>query len=103
VCEHLQRHGILAAHKLNHILRKLLGGRVPCSLFNSPDRIHFSKRQRKQAYESITDFALELTAAYGQHPASAWRTAVLTWLQMNNLITIQHPYVSPCFSPKCAH
>jgi hypothetical protein len=102
VRENLQLHGILAAHKLNHIPRQILGNLTPCAVFHGSPR-RFSKRQRIEAHEWITENALELTANGDQHPACAWRTAVLTWLQMNNLITIHLSNVSPRFPTKCAH
>lgn len=103
IVKHLQLHGGLAAQELNHTPRRVLGGQVPCAVFHGPARIHYTNRQRNNAYEWITDYALELTVSDGQYPARAWRTAVLNWLQMNNLIHIHRPHVSPCFPSKCAH
>jgi hypothetical protein len=103
VRKHLQLHGGLAAQELNHTPRRVLGGQIPCAVFHGPARIHYTKRQRSNAHEWITDYALELTAPDGHYPARAWRTALLTWLQMNNLIQIHRPHVSPCFPNKCAH
>jgi hypothetical protein len=85
-----------ATHKLNHIPRRVLGTRTPSAVFHGPSHRRFSERQRKQAHDWITENALELTASAGQHPASVWRMAVLTWLQMNYLITIDLSKVSPC-------
>ena len=103
ICNHLQLHGILAAHTLNHLPRQVLKGQVPCAIFHGPARFHFNNQQRLKALDSITDYALEIVASTGHPPARAWRTAVLIWLQMNNLINIHPTKVSPGSSTKCAH
>jgi len=53
-----------------------------------PERVRYTNLQRTNSYEWITDYALEVTVNNGHYPARAWRTAVLIWLQMNNLTTI---------------
>jgi transposase InsO family protein len=103
VIANLQLYAQLAACRLNQMPRPVLGRQAPCSVFNGPDRIRFSKRQRHAAHAYITQKALDLIQSEGHDPARAWRTAVLIWLQMNNLIRIEPRNVSPCFPSKCAH
>jgi len=103
VLANLPVHARLAACELNQKPRTVLGHQPPCTVFHGPDRIRFSKRQRKEAFDHITQNALELINSEGHYPARAWRTAVLTWLLMNNLIRIESQNVSPCFPSKCAH
>jgi hypothetical protein len=71
VVKYLQLFGGLAAQKLNHTPRPVLGGPIPCAVFHGPARAHHTNRQRTNAYERITDYALELTVNDGHFPARA--------------------------------
>ena len=98
VIDNLQTCSCLAAHELNHKSRAVLGGRIPCIVYNGKEKIKLNKRYRKNAYDWIKIKSLELIDQEDKHPACAWRTAVLTWLLMNRHINITHPKCVTRFS-----
>jgi len=98
VLDNLKTCSAIAAHELNHNPRPVLGNRIPCTVFHGSGRLKVNKRYRKNAYEWIKNKSLELVAEEDKHPACAWRTAVLTWLQVNHYINITHPKCVTRFS-----
>ncbi len=98
VTDNLQTCSRIAAHDLNHTPRQVLKNRIPCAVFHGPDKLKPNKRYRKNAYEWITNKALDLTGQDDKSPACAWRTAVLTWLLMNHHINITYPKCVTRFS-----
>lgn len=98
ILENLNQCARLAAHELNHMPRPCLGGRIACTTYHSDNKLRVNKRYRKNAYEWIKNKSLELIDQEDKHPACAWRTAVLTWLQVNHYINIKHPKCVTRFS-----
>ena len=80
----------IAAHDLNHKPRRNLMGQHSCQVFFGPYRVGFSKKQRKEVYDWISDLALEIQKKGGNSvlPEAAWRAAVKTWLQKNRYISV---------------
>ena len=91
ITSHLKTCSGLAAHDLNHTPRQVLRGQIPCTLFHGPDKLKVNKRYREKAYEWIKYKSLELIHQEDKHPACAWRSASLTWLQINHHINLTHP------------
>lgn len=80
-----------AAHELNHRPRRILKGRTPCAVFNGPDKLNINRNQRKEAIKQIKELTLETVDRTGHNSSHAYRTAVQTWLHMNQLIRIRKP------------
>lgn len=80
-----------AAHALNHRARRSLFFKNACRVYFGSSRLRFNKRKRKEAYEWITDLAVDLSVSFGKNKIdpSAWRIATRKWLEKYNLIMIQ--------------
>ena len=91
ISSHLTTCSGLAAHDLNHTPRQILNGRIPCAVFHGPDRLKVNKRYREKTYEWIKNKTLEITLQQDKDPDCAWRSAILTWLQINHYINLTHP------------
>ena len=95
-----------AANDWNHKPRRSLGGRTSCRCYFGKNRIRYSKRERKAAYQWIRNLAVDLSCAAGKDVISpaAWRAAAKKWLVENKLITIVGPgKVLPHFLPILSH
>ena len=95
-----------ASHNLNHQIRRALKGKNACSTYFGKNRLKYNKRKRKEAYDWISDLALEISSRSDKtkiDPA-AWRIACRKWMEKNDLITIIKPRkVLPHFPPILGH
>jgi len=80
----------IAAHDLNHKPRRKLNGHHSCQVFFGPDRVTFTKKQRKEVFQWIKKLALEIIEQSGNSvlPSAALRVASRMWLQKNSYITV---------------
>lgn len=85
-----------AAHALNHHPRRSLSGRNACRTYFSSDRLRYTKRKRKQAWDWIRDLAVDLSVKCSNHAIdpAAWRIAARKWMERHNLIIIQKPEIA---------
>jgi hypothetical protein len=84
-----------AAHALNHHPRRSLCGKNACRTYFNNDRLRFSKRKRRQAWDWIRDMAARISAKCkkSQIDPAAWRIAARKWLEEHRLIIIDRPVV----------
>lgn len=77
-------------HELNHRPLADLKHRTPCCVFQSgrDTARQYTRRKRKEVYESIKEKTLELISLKGYEADRAWRGAVRNWLLANRFITI---------------
>ncbi len=95
-----------AAHELNHMPRRCLNYRNACGTYFGEDRIRYSKRQRKSAYQWILDLAAKIAIRAGKTKITnvEWRVAAKQWLLKNDLIKIKKAgKVLPHFPQKLCH
>jgi len=61
-----------------------------CTVFFGNRRLRFDKPKRKEVMKQVRELFLEILERLGDKISSqsAWRIAVRTWLQKNNLITV---------------
>jgi hypothetical protein len=78
------------AHELNHTPRRCLNHQTACKTYFGEDRIRYTKRQRKSAYQWIMDLAAEIAIRVGKSKITnvEWRVAAKQWLLKNDLIKI---------------
>lgn len=91
--EHLQTSVLVALHNLNHNERRCIGGRTACQLFASrQERVTFSRKQRKDIYEEITNVQQGIMAeTFGCHARVgilAWCHAAETVLERHGILTV---------------
>ena len=85
-----------AAHALNHHPRRILSGSNACRSYFASNRLRYTKRQRRQAWDWIRDLAAEISAKcsnWAIDPA-AWRIAARKWLERRELIIVHRPKVA---------
>ena len=91
--------GLIAAtvHELNHRPRRCLRGQTACLQFAGANQnlSEYTRRRRKELFEQIHELAMKLmleppVRTQGNADA-AWRLAVETWLQRNEIISISEP------------
>jgi len=88
---------LLTAHHLNHKPRRCLRGQTACEQFAGAktNLRGYTRRRRKEMFEQIRELAmnlmLEQPARTQSHADAAWRRAVETWLQQNEIIMISEP------------
>jgi hypothetical protein len=89
-----------AAHALNHHPRRSLSGKNACRTYFVSNRARYTKRQRRQAWDWITDLAVDISARFSKRAIdpAAWRIAVRKWLERHDLIIIQKPKLKCCAS-----
>jgi len=90
-----------AAHDLNHMPRRCLGGKTACRAYFGGRRLHYGSRLRRAVYCWIRDLAEEISAQAEKTSITqtAWRVAAKQWLLKNDLIRIRKAGdVSPNFS-----
>jgi hypothetical protein len=82
-----------AAHALNHHPRRSLCGKNACRTYFRNDRLRFSKRERRQAWDWIRDMAarISVTCKKSQIDPAAWRIAARKWMEKHRLIVIHKP------------
>jgi hypothetical protein len=85
--EHMEAYAEAVEHDLNHRPRPCLKGKNACRAFFS-NRRSFTKQERREAYDWITNLQNNILCSEGVRPQSAWRTAVEAWLNMKGFITI---------------
>jgi hypothetical protein len=84
-----------AAHALNHHPRRSLSGKNACRTYFKGDRLRFSKRKRKQAWDWIRDMAAKISISCKKShiDPAAWRIAARKWMEQHRLIIIDKPAV----------
>ncbi len=85
--EHLEAYAATVAHDLNHKPRPCLNGKNACQVYFAGKRT-FSKWERRDAYDWITNLQSDMLSCDGVQPQAAWRIAVEAWLKMKGLITV---------------
>jgi len=86
----------VAAHDLNHRLRRGLNGKTSCQVFFSwAERPVFSKLERREIYDIVLARVERILASINQFGKSAreaaWRIAVEFWLQSREFIKVHIP------------
>ena len=84
----------LAKDRVKHIKsRRCLYGKNACRSFFAPSRLRYNKRKMKQAYDWITDLAVDISAACGKSKISpaALRIASRKWMEEHRLIVTTKP------------
>jgi hypothetical protein len=86
-CEHLEAYAAVVEHDLNHKPRPCLKGKNACQVYFSGRRT-FTKWERRETYDWITNLQNDILRNGGVQPQTAWRVAVEAWLNMKGFITI---------------
>jgi hypothetical protein len=103
--DHLSAYAEAAANDLNHRIRPCLNGRTSCQVFfQSANKPVFTKRERREIYDSIMEKVERILSAMKQ-PAQtirelAWRIALESWLRSKGYIKVYinqkcHPILPP--------
>jgi hypothetical protein len=108
--EHLAAYAEAVVNDLNHRHRPCLNGRTSCQLFfESANKPAFSRRERREVYDSIMEKAERILSAMKQSGKSvresAWRIAVESWLKSRGFIKVYinqkcHPILPQFLSHK---
>jgi hypothetical protein len=85
--EHLEAYASTVEHDLNHRPRPCLRGRNSCQVYFGGRRT-FTKWERRDAYDWITNLRDDMLCWGGVQPQAAWRIAVESWLNRKGFITI---------------
>lgn len=100
----------LSGHELNHRRRRSLGWRTACRALEAGQRWvrAFNRRVRKEVFEEITILTIDIAGQLEDHTdaavETAYRYAVETWLQQNNIISVsRNGEVLPPFYQFCCH
>jgi hypothetical protein len=97
----------VAAHDLNHRLRRCLQGKTSCQMFFSlGEKPIFSKLDRREIYDILLEGVDRILESMNEGAKSArestWRIAVEFWLQSKGFIKVHTPKkchpISPPFS-----
>jgi len=106
--DHIIAYAEAAVNDLNHRHRPCLNGKTSCQLFfESANKPTFSKRERREIYNCITEKAERVLSAMNQSGQavreSAWRVAVEFWLKSRGFIKVHinqkcHPILPPFLS-----
>jgi hypothetical protein len=94
------------AHELNHTPRRSLNHQTACKTYFGNNRIRYTKRQRKTAYQWILDLAAKIAIRAGKTKITnvEWRIAAKRWLLKNGLIKIEKAgKVLPHFHQNLCH
>ena len=86
--EHLGAYASKVEHDLNHRPRPCLNGKNACQVYFAGRRT-FSKWERRDAYDWITNLQNDILCTEGIQPQAAWRIAVESWLNMKGFITVR--------------
>jgi hypothetical protein len=102
---HIAAYAEAGVSDLNHRIRPCLKGRTSCQVFfESSNRPTFTKRERREIYDSIMEKVERILSAMNQSGQaireSAWRIAVESWLKSRDFIKVQinqkcHPILPP--------
>jgi hypothetical protein len=110
--DHVAAYAEAAVNDLNHRIRPCLNGKTSCQVFfESGNRPAFTKRERREIYDSIMERVQRILSAMRQSGQavrdSAWRIAIESWLRSKGYIGVyqgsHQPKVSPNFTPFLAH
>ena len=85
--EHLEAYASSVEHDLNHQPRPCLNGKNSCQVYFA-GRTTFTKWERRDAYDWITNLQNDILCRERVQPQAAWRIAVEAWLNMKGFITI---------------
>lgn len=85
--EHLEAYASTVQHDLNHQPRPCLNGKNSCQVYFTGRRT-FTKWERRDAYDWITNLQSDILCSEGVQPMAAWRIAVEAWLNMKGFITV---------------
>lgn len=82
----------LDVQKINHQCRPVLGNRTSCEVFASglQHARKYTKRKRKEVYETIREMTLEIIEGGCCKEDTAWRHAAEIWLLDNGFITVSN-------------
>jgi hypothetical protein len=91
--DHLSAYAEAAVNDLNHRHRPCLNGRTSCQVFfESANRPAFTKRQRREIYDSIMEKVERILSAMKQSGQAirelAWRIALESWLRSKGYINV---------------
>jgi hypothetical protein len=94
----------VSGHEVNHKRRRSLGWQTACHVMETgrPWVRLFGRRERKEVYAEIKTLAVDIAGELDQHTEAAaetaFRYAVETWMQLNQLIRVtRNGEVLPCF------
>ena len=91
--DHLAAYAEAAVNDLNHRIRPCLNGNTSCQVFFAPThKPVFTKRERREIYDSIMEKAERILSAMKQSGQamreSAWRIALESWLRSKGYIKV---------------
>jgi len=91
--DHITAYAEAAVNDLNHRHRPCLNGKTSCQVFfESANKPTFSRRERREIYDSIIEKTERILSAMNRFgPAerqSAWRIAVESWLKVRGFIKV---------------
>jgi hypothetical protein len=91
--DHLSAYAEAAVNDLNHRHRPCLNGRTSCQVFfESANKPAFTKRQRREIYDSIMEKVERILSAMKQSGQAirelAWRIALESWLRSKGYINV---------------
>lgn len=94
----------VSGHEVNHKRRRSLGWQTACHVLEMgrPWAGLFGRRERKEVFEEIKSLAVDIAGQLDEHTdraaETAFRYAVETWMQLNQLIRVtRNGEVLPCF------
>ena len=96
--DHLAAYAEAAVNDLNHRIRPCLNGRTSCQVFfESANKPVFTKRERREIYDSIMEKAERILSAMQQKTIRevAWRIALESWLRSKGYIKLHHQKCHP--------
>ena len=103
--DHIGAYAEAAINDLNHRIRPCLDGKTSCQVFFAPaEKPSFTKRERREIYDSIMEKMERILSAMNQSGQavreSAWRIAVEFWLRSKQYIKVHinqkcHPILPP--------
>jgi hypothetical protein len=103
--DHLSAYAEAAVNDLNHRHRPCLNGRTSCqAFFESANKLLFTKRERREIYDSLMEKVERILSAMEQFTLAirelAWRIALESWLRSKGYIKVYinqkcHPILSP--------
>jgi hypothetical protein len=102
--DHIGAYAEAVVNDLNHRIRPCLDGKTSCQIFFAPtDKPAFTKRERREIYDTIMEKVERILSAMKQSGQdireSAWRIALESWLRSKGYIKIYinqkcHPILS---------
>ncbi len=103
--DHIGVYAEVAVHEINHRPRPCLKGRTSCqAFFESGHKPVFTKRERREIYDCVTEKTERILLAMNQRgqteKEAAWRIAVESWLRSRGFINVHfekkcHPILPP--------